>query len=304
MIITTDFRLDENKREQLPSISEDYPYVCLDVLLDQWTGRSWHWHNAFELDYIISGQMVLRTPSQTCVLSPGDIVFINSQVLHDARAVSQNEKCRLYAQLFYPVFLSGMYGSRIEQKYIAPMQNCHALDLWKIDHCVEADSQAFLLVSKLIALNRMDDFGSEFAIRSVLGQFWCLLLDATKEYRIRNGDSLKKTPDAERLRKMILYIRDHYMDEMRVQDIADSAGISIRECDRCFRRNVDTSPNAFLNDYRLRIAAKMLADTDTSVMTISTECGFQSQSYFGKLFKDAFGTTPVEYRRMKSAYRQ
>ena len=86
MIYTDEFRLNENRQEILTSLSDDFPYTCLDVTLDRLIGRSWHWHTALELDYVASGNMCLQTPEHTFLLKPGDAIFINTQVIHDARS--------------------------------------------------------------------------------------------------------------------------------------------------------------------------------------------------------------------------
>jgi AraC-like DNA-binding protein len=44
------------------------------------------------------------------------------------------------------------------------------------------------------------------------------------------------------------------------------------------------------------MAADLLADSAKSIIEISEECGFSSPSYFGKVFREAMGCTPKEYR--------
>ncbi|WP_243117307.1 helix-turn-helix transcriptional regulator [Muricomes intestini] len=46
----------------------------------------------------------------------------------------------------------------------------------------------------------------------------------------------------------------------------------------------------------MRAAAKMLLQTNDSIMDIGEKCGFSSNSYFGKVFRESLGCTPKEYR--------
>ena len=48
----------------------------------------------------------------------------------------------------------------------------------------------------------------------------------------------------------------------------------------------------YLNDYRLTIAGQKLKNSSDSVLTIAEECGFEHLSYFNRLFKRKYGTTP------------
>ena len=295
MIVSDEFRLNENRQEILSSLSDDFPYTCLEVELDHLIGRSWHWHTALEIDYVMSGTYCLQTPDHTFLLHPGDVAFINSQVIHDARA--QEDNCRLYAQMFDSVFLSGMYGSRMERKYLQPVLNCQPLDVWVFRADNAEDFPAISAVMELIHLNRAGEFDCEFRIRSLLSELWCILLNATDDFRSQKFSSGSRAADAEKLRTMVSFIHARYMEDIQVSDIAQSAGISNRGCSRCFQRAIGTSPMSFLNRHRLRIAAQMLRNTDSSVLDISERCGFSSVSYFGKLFREMFGCTPLRYRK-------
>lgn len=56
-------------------------------------------------------------------------------------------------------------------------------------------------------------------------------------------------------------------------------------------------PIEYLNDYRLQIAAQMLRETEKSIEDISAECGFASASFFGKMFKEKYEKTPLQFRK-------
>ena len=57
------------------------------------------------------------------------------------------------------------------------------------------------------------------------------------------------------------------------------------------------SVNGFLNEYRLRYAARMLATTNDSVALIAELSGFSRSSFF-RIFSDAYGMSPSDYRRV------
>ena len=57
------------------------------------------------------------------------------------------------------------------------------------------------------------------------------------------------------------------------------------------------SVNAFLNEYRLRYAARLLATTDDSITVIAELSGF-SRSSFYRIFSDAYGMSPSDYRKV------
>jgi AraC-like DNA-binding protein len=57
------------------------------------------------------------------------------------------------------------------------------------------------------------------------------------------------------------------------------------------------SVSGFLNDYRLRYASHLLATTDNSVTLIAELSGFSRSSFF-RVFSDAYGMSPSDYRKV------
>jgi len=57
---------------------------------------------------------------------------------------------------------------------------------------------------------------------------------------------------------------------------------------------------AYMKDYRIRIAAKLLVETDKNILEIANMTGYESQSKFSAAFKDIMMITPVEYRKKHS----
>lgn len=55
-------------------------------------------------------------------------------------------------------------------------------------------------------------------------------------------------------------------------------------------------PVGYLTEYRLSMATTMLANSERTLADISYSCGFNSASYFGKLFREQCGVTPKVFR--------
>lgn len=147
----------------------------------------------------------------------------------------------------------------------------------------------------IIDLFREEPFGYEFLIRSKLSDFWLLLYTITEEIRKESGSS--NPADELRIKQMIQYIEEHYGNKVLLEDIASAAGVSGRECSRCFSRTVKMSPIDYLNRYRVRMAAGRIVETGDPIGLIAEECGFTSDSYFGKMFKSIMGCSPRDYRK-------
>jgi AraC-like DNA-binding protein len=60
---------------------------------------------------------------------------------------------------------------------------------------------------------------------------------------------------------------------------------------------MNTSFIDYLKDYRLAIAARLLQSSESSILEISEEVGFENLSYFNRSFKKRYGMTPTQFRR-------
>lgn len=100
----------------------------------------------------------------------------------------------------------------------------------------------------------------------------------------------------ERVRKVKDYITAHYMHDISLKDMAGLVCMADESFSRFFRNKTGRTPNRYLIDYRLGIAARMLLTTKLSVAEISFSCGFNTLSHFNRLFRESKGCTPSEFR--------
>ena len=297
MIFTLNFQSTLEHEEILHVDPVEFPYICNYAELNNCIDRCfpWHWHPFFELDYIVEGEIELRTADNVYNLKKGDVFFINSGVMHSVHAKDKMYGCKIYAHLFDMHFLSGTYNSLFEQKYFLPIIKNQDFQIYLIHSDSHRRIRMIQIFLRMIELNKQEPFGFEFEIRRELCNFWCMLLEETADLRKQNTE--RNTIDVDRLKKMMQFIHEHYADKITLGDIAISTNISTRECSRCFQRCIKISPINYLNEHRIRMAAQMLLQTDKNIITISENCGFSSSSYFSKLFQKIMGCTPKNYRK-------
>ena len=92
------------------------------------------------------------------------------------------------------------------------------------------------------------------------------------------------------------------MNELPIIDIAEACTLSQYYFMKFFKKHQGMTCTEYVNLYRLDMATKLLSTTDNSVTEISFETGFNSVSYFNKLFKEKFKVTPKEFRITNKRY--
>jgi AraC family transcriptional regulator len=99
------------------------------------------------------------------------------------------------------------------------------------------------------------------------------------------------------VRRMQEYIMAHYLEEVTLQDLARAAMYSPWHALRAFSELVGKTPFDYLRAVRLSAAAKILRDTDMSVLDVALESAFGSHEGFTKAFSREFAISPQRYRK-------
>ncbi|HJD36206.1 MAG TPA: AraC family transcriptional regulator [Candidatus Blautia ornithocaccae] len=96
------------------------------------------------------------------------------------------------------------------------------------------------------------------------------------------------------------YIMQNYHNHLTLEDIADYFNFHPVHVIRCMKKEYGITPNKALTQIRLDHAKKMLITSDLEISKIAEFVGFNTASYFNRVFKEYAGMTPKEYRRQHS----
>lgn len=102
--------------------------------------------------------------------------------------------------------------------------------------------------------------------------------------------------DSRRVLKVKNYIAKNYMDEIRLNTLADIAGMSPSAFSRFFKLHTGRNLSDYIIEMRLGYASRMLVDTARSIAEISFQSGFNNLSNFNRIFKRKKGCSPSEFR--------
>lgn len=117
-------------------------------------------------------------------------------------------------------------------------------------------------------------------------------------YRLTQSEKnpIPKYPALQNLRR---YVYDNPTAEWSVSVVCHKLSISKTYFHRIYVEAFGTTFTQDVIESRLLYAAQLLADTDLSVSAIAERCGYESDSYFMRQFRQHRGCTPTEYRKRK-----
>ncbi|OOM82596.1 melibiose operon regulatory protein [Clostridium puniceum] len=254
----------------------------------------WHWHNEVEFAVVLQGKVEIHAGDSSISLREGEGLFINSGVLHMAEA-SGGKNAIMFTVVVNTLLLSDGEQSIINEKYVVPLLKCNELSSIKLHLDVNWKKQCIELLKKVYSISHEEKYAFELCIRNCICEIWLLLVSNTQNI-IQKSFDYSVSLSQQRIKQMITYIHHHYHEEILVSDIAEAAYISKSECYRCFKKSISMKPLEYLIEYRLKNASKLLQETEMPITEIASVCGYNSLSYFGKMFKKYIGTSPIKYR--------
>jgi len=98
------------------------------------------------------------------------------------------------------------------------------------------------------------------------------------------------------LEKSIEFIKNNYVNPIKINEIADYIGINRSYLTNIFKKNLNISPQDFLLNYRIDKATELLTLTNFSIKVIANSVGYHDPLTFSKIFKKIKGISPKKYR--------
>lgn len=91
-------------------------------------------------------------------------------------------------------------------------------------------------------------------------------------------------------------IHHEFTRDLTLEELAERVFLSANYLSILFKKEMKIGLNKYLNQYRLEKACNLLLNSNMKVVDIAKYVGFENPSYFNRIFKNHFGTTPSIYR--------
>lgn len=248
----------------------------------------WHYHPEFELVYVKADSGLRHVGSHMSGFNDNDLVFIGSNVPHlnfDYRVRSDYQQ--VVVQLKEDFFQSSVCQLPELANLFLPFQQ-PGLGL---SYSGETKAK---VAKKLLELPLLDDFDQLILLLEILR-----ILAETEEANQLSDEGLginSFLKDKIRMGAIYEYIDAHYHQQPDVNIIAEKVHLTTAAFCRYFKKQTSMTFTDFVNEYRMDIAKNHLKQ-GKNVTETCFAVGFQSLSYFSRLFKKVTGATPSSYKK-------
>jgi AraC family transcriptional regulator len=135
-----------------------------------------------------------------------------------------------------------------------------------------------------------------------------LFLDSVEQamaVTLVNGHAVRHRPvqiyrgglGSARLRRIRELVHAKLEDDLSLDEMAQSVGLSTAHFARMFRKSTGQTPHQFVLRQRLERAKSMLRAPDARILDVALACGFKTQQHFAQVFRDVCRVSPTQYRQ-------
>ncbi len=234
-----------------------------------------HYHDAYEIVILESGERSYIVEDQLLCLKPRDVLLIRKNEIHGAIGGKYTFTNLAFKEAYFTKFFS-TYGMELITK-------CFDNRLVRVE---KNDFERLLSCSEKIS-NDSEDI---YSLMNII----CIL---------ENNISGKTTDSlyfGTKITEILAYINEHYATINTLDDICNALYISKEHLCDLFKKHTGTTVMKYITSIKIRASLELLSKTNYTIENVAAKCGFNSPSYFCKVFKSITGVSPAQYKRMSA----
>lgn len=245
-----------------------------------------HFHNAYEMMYVMGGSSAITIEKKTYVASKHSLILISNLENHSATLLEAP-----FDRYYATISMSATAQLIGTPPLISILKNRPSNFVSVFDASAIHEDVLEFFDTAVSEYEGNDPFKDEMCACTLKK----LLISLFRTYP-------EHFPVMESNNSSIIYTIQQYIDEnydkqFLIEDIARSHYIDLYHLSHSFKKLTGYSPKQYLTHTRLAHAKELLYHTQDSVETISFKCGFSDTSNFIRLFKADVGITPNQYRK-------
>ena len=246
----------------------------------------WHYHPEYELTYIVSGSGYRIVGNSNEHFSSGDLVLLGNNLPHTwwgkNEDGSPSEAIVIqFSSEFIEPFLRLNEGKSIKELLAKSAKGIR----------FESDSS---MVENLMSLSETKELNSILSLLSLLQD---LTEKPTANLCADSYHNVISKKFETRINKVCTYIQNHYSKSISLKQVSDLVFMTESNFCKFFKKATSTTFSDYLNDLRINEACHLLIYSEDTVSKISHDCGFESLSYFNRVFLRKKQLTPSGFRR-------
>ncbi len=252
-------------------------------------------HNHAEMEILLieqgCGYCKIGSDERMVEFQEGDLLILNPFEVHSG-AYLGNSFTHRHTCIDFSVSLLehplAITSQKIAGELLAQTVRCENI-IRPDDFCYDELKKCYDQMFVSLSQKRQNDL----KFLAELYRFFDILHDTSLIRRVEQTPMRQN--DATFVKSVLDYINRHFTENISTRDIASALVYSKEHFCRLFKTYFSISFTDYLSQYRIEKAKLLLGKYSSS--EVAEKCGFSSQSNFSRVFKEAVGISPTEYRK-------
>lgn len=170
-------------------------------------------------------------------------------------------------------------------------------NLWKLQfnqYHFQNDTDVTSLINKIISVCSGSDIAKNIYADLSLKELLIRLLQSQRlqQYSFESDTSSNES----RLHYVLNYIKENLSEKIAVDTLSKKVYLSRNVFFKWFKEQFGLSPVEYINNERIKLSKRLLAESNQNLQSVSDICGFSDVNYFTRVFKQTEGITPKAYQ--------
>ena len=248
----------------------------------------WHFHPEYELVYIENADGTRHVGEHISQYQGSDLVLIGSNIPHLNFDYGVQTDCEKVVLQIHPNF---------KQQTFAQLPELDSINLLfeRAKHGIAFHGNTKKMIGKrLLGFPKLAPFN-----QFIEALFLFELLAKSTEYTLLHEQpyvNQYSQKEQNRIRPIYRFIDQHYQRKITLEEVAALSNLGREAFCRFFKKATGNTFIEFLNQYRISQAKRLLL-MNKNVGETCFACGFESLSYFNRIFKKVTGENPSGFKK-------
>jgi AraC-like DNA-binding protein len=255
-----------------------------------------NYHDHFEITYFLTGQGTYTVGGRVYRCRAGDVFAVRGGVFHVIEPITPPHLSVL-ALYFAPEAVRAPGTGGLDLEYLSVFPGAPPAVSPKIPLSPAGRQRALDCLSSIAReLHERRPF-HRIAVKNALCDILLVLNRSTQARAAPDLTPQVTLRDAQRLRPVFDLIRQRLTERIKLRDLARAAAMAPTSFSRYFRRVTGQTVTEYMTRFRVDRAKELLLTTDRAITWIAFEVGFESHSYFDRVFRRIARSTPHDFRK-------
>lgn len=259
-----------------------------------------HFHNLMEVGYCRDGEGMIGLNGQNFPYEAGMVSILPANYPH---TTNSRNGTKSYWEYFYfepEHVLAKLY----EENVAAKEQMLRLLNERPVLKNPGNAAGMHMIIRQILEEMRLKEPLYRVSVRGLLTALVVEIARDNSKHSKEQGKSLREEGSSglSLIHNAFDYIDKYYMEKIRVEDLADTCGLSETHFRRLFIASMHMPPMEYVNLVRVQMACELMKKTNYSMDEVAQRVGFVTTSTFNRNFKKIVATSPYQWKKNPDNY--